>query len=201
MQYRRKAGTRSWAEAEQKKRELEDQLSGRAPAVPESSGARSLAGAVDLFLKDKKAQGVSVDVHGKYTRELARLRTFCESEGVYAVQGITREWLTNYCATWAYEYPSTITRTKVRERLRSFLRYCYEAKWLDGIPQITKIQIDEPETQPLTAEEYARLLAAVPEAVKTTENGCPNSATSVSGWMKTISQMSHLPVCTPLSSA
>jgi integrase/recombinase XerD len=32
-QYRRKAGTRSWAEAEEQKRKLEDQLAGR-PADP-----------------------------------------------------------------------------------------------------------------------------------------------------------------------
>ena len=70
---------------------------------------------------------------------------------------------------WAEVYPSTITRAKVRERLPGFLKYCYEAQWLPRIPQVPKIQIDEPETQPLTADEYKRLLAAVPEAVKPTE--------------------------------
>jgi integrase len=170
VQYRRKAGTRSWEEAEQNKRRLEDELAGRIPATPENNGARSLQDAVDLFLKDKKVQGVSSDVQGKYTRELARLRTFCESQGVHTVQRINRETLTEFCATWADGYPSTITRAKVRERLRGFLKYCYEAQWLPRIPQVPKVQIDQPETQPLTADEYKRLLAAVPEAVKTTED-------------------------------
>ena len=168
-QYRRMAGTRSWEEAEQVKRRLEDQLAGRAPAVPENNGARSVVDAVSFFLKDKKVQGVSPDVQGKYTRELARLRTFCELQGVYVVKGINRELLTEFCATWADDYPSTITRAKVRERLRSFLRYCFEAQWLPRVPQVPKIQIDEPETQPLTADEYARLLAAVTKAVRPTE--------------------------------
>ena len=46
---------------------------------------------------------------------------------------------------------------------------CYEAQWLPRIPQVPKVQIDEHETQPLTPDEYERLLAAVTEAVKPTE--------------------------------
>ena len=161
-QYRRKTGTRAWAEAEQLKRELEDQLAGRLPA-PETGkpAGKTIADAVELFLKDKKVQGVCANVTYKYTRELERLQRHCDANRVLVVQGITRELLTNYCSTWEALYPSTITRAKMRERLRSFLRYCYEAQWLPRIPQVPKIKIEEPETQPLTAEEYARLLDAI----------------------------------------
>jgi len=100
-------------------------------------------------------------VIGKYTRELARLRTFCEHNRVYTAQGITRELLTGFCATWPDLYPSSTTRSKVRERVRSFLRYCFEAQWLARIPALPKIKIDEPPTMPLTAAEYTRLLDAV----------------------------------------
>ena len=93
-QYRQKAGTRSWTEAEEVKRRLGDQLAGRGPAVPENNG-RGLPDAVDSFLKTKRVQGLSSDVIGKYTRELARFRSFLEAKGVYAVQGITVELLTN----------------------------------------------------------------------------------------------------------
>ena len=51
-QYRRTAGTRSWQEAEEQKRRLEDQLAGRTPA-PETRG-QCIQAAVDLFLADKK---------------------------------------------------------------------------------------------------------------------------------------------------
>ena len=71
VQYRRKAGASSWEEAEEGRRRLEDELSGRVPVTPGNNGARSLQDAMDLFLKDKKVQGVSSDVQGKYTRELA----------------------------------------------------------------------------------------------------------------------------------
>jgi integrase/recombinase XerD len=77
------------------------------------------------------------------------------------VQGITRELLTAFCATWPDLYPSSYTRAKVRERVRSFLRYCYEAQWIPRIPPLPKIKIEELPTLPLTAPEYARLLDAV----------------------------------------
>jgi integrase/recombinase XerD len=161
VQHRRKAGTRSWAEAEEKKRELEDQLAGRTPEVKPEQEQRDTQACIDIFLQDKRNQGITEKVIGKYTRELARLREYCERQSVFTVQGITRELLTGFCATWPEIYPSTYTRAKVRERVRSFLRYCYEAQWIPRIPPLPKIKIEEPPTLPLTAAEYARLLDAV----------------------------------------
>jgi site-specific recombinase XerD len=154
-QYRRKANTRSWEEAEQVKRELEDHLAGR---TPEHRDTKGLQDGIDVFLQDKRVQGLSASVIGKYTRELSRLREYCERQGVYTVQGITRELLTGFCATWEQAYPSSSTRSKVRERCRSFLRYCYQAQWLERIPELPKIKVDEVPTLPLSTDEYARLL-------------------------------------------
>jgi site-specific recombinase XerD len=158
-QHRRKTGTRSWAEAEDVKRELDNQLAGRVPEA--KTDTRDVQTCIDLFLQDKQVQGVTADVIGKYKRELARLREFCDRANVYTVQGITRELLTGYCATWEVLYPSTQTRGAVRTRTRGFLRYCYEAQWLQRIPALPKIQVDEPETLPLTSAEFERLLKSV----------------------------------------
>jgi site-specific recombinase XerD len=158
-QHRRAARARSWAEAEEKKRELEDQLAGRTPTLAKKG--RLIEEAVKVFIQDKEVQGVSGGVVKKYTLELRRLREYCERKGVLTVGGITRELLTGFCATWEAFYPSSCTRSKVRERCRSFLRYCYEAQWLDRIPALPKIKVDEPPTMPLTAEEYKRLLDAL----------------------------------------
>jgi len=158
-QHRQMAGTRSWAQAEEAKRNLEAQLSGKAPADGELlAEAQSLTDAIDTFLQEKRNQGVTEKVVGKYTRELARLREFCESRSIFTVKGLTRELLTRYCATWPEVYPASLTRSKVRERLRSFLRFCYEAEWLSRIPQLSKIEVDQSPTLPLSAVEYARLL-------------------------------------------
>jgi len=67
-QFRQKAGTRSWAEAEEQKRRLEDQLAGRTPSEP--SEGRTIADALDVFKADKKNQGISAGVLNKYAREL-----------------------------------------------------------------------------------------------------------------------------------
>jgi integrase/recombinase XerD len=158
-QYRRKAGTRSWEEAEEQKKILQDQLAGRTPRV-EISG-KLLIEAIDLFTQSKKNKNVTKKVLDKYTRELARLRAFCESRGVLTVQALTGDLLTEYCGTWPELYPSTTTRSKVRERCRSFLRYCYQVRWLDRVLPLDTIQVDEPETMPLTEAEYATLLDSV----------------------------------------
>jgi hypothetical protein len=52
-QFRQKANARSWAEAEQLKLNIEDQLSGR--EVKQDAEAHGLPGAIETFLKDKPA--------------------------------------------------------------------------------------------------------------------------------------------------
>jgi integrase len=158
VQYRRSAGTRSWAEAEAIKRDLETQLSGKAPAP--AAVTVELSRAVATFIQDKEVQGITADALAKYARELARLVDYCARRRVLVVQGLTRELLTGYAATWAATYPSTQTRNIVRARLRGFLRYCYEAQWLERIPALPKIAVDEPPTMPLTEAEIQALLDA-----------------------------------------
>jgi site-specific recombinase XerD len=117
-----------------------------------------LDAAIVTFIQDKKNQGITEKVIGKYERELDRLREYCAGQRVYVVQGITRELLTGYAATWTKHYPASLTRSKVRERLRSFLRYCYQAEWLTRIPQVSKVQVEQDPTLPLTDTEYEKLL-------------------------------------------
>jgi integrase/recombinase XerD len=163
-QYRRAAGARSWAEAEESKRTIEDQLAGRTPEAKDA--AKSIDEAVRIFLQDKTVQGVTAGVLAKYKRELDRLQVYCERQRVFTVQGINRELLTGYCATWELSYSSSMTRSKVRERVRGFLRYCYEAQWLPRIPTLPKIKVEEPPTLPLSTNEYARLLKAASRVVE-----------------------------------
>ena len=144
---------------EEQKRRLEDQFAGRTLA-PESTG-QGIQAAVDIFLADKKLQGITENVLGKYTRELHRLRAFCEGAGVYTVQGINRELMTRFCGTWEELYASSSTRVRVRERLRNFLRYCYQAERLARVIDLPKMKDTEAPTMPLTETEYTKLLDAV----------------------------------------
>lgn len=160
-QHRRKAGTRSWTEAEEVKRRLEDHLAGRAPATPDN--ATPLEDAIRVFRADKQNQGFTPDVLKKYARELARLEDFAAKNDVYTVQGLTLELLIAFQAEWTALYPSSNTRSSVQARLKNFLRFCYDSKYLDRVPRLSSIKVDEPPTLPLTAKEYAHLLATIPD--------------------------------------
>jgi integrase/recombinase XerD len=156
-QYRKQAGTRSWTEAEKAKANLSAQLSGEVPADLLPSG-QTLADAITVFLQDKNNQGVTAKVLAKYTRELARLRAFCAGQGVFVVRGLNRELLTGYAATWPEFYPASSTRSRVRDRLSTFLRYCFEAEWLPRLPRLSPVKVEQTPTMPLTAAEYTKLL-------------------------------------------
>lgn len=161
-QHRKAAGTRSWAAAERVRRNLEDQFAGK---HADKIDTNALSKCIDVFITDKRVQGLSAGGIGKYARELARLKDYCEDNGVYTVQGITRELLTGFCGTWAKTYPSTFTQSKLRERYRGFFRYCYEAQWIERVPAMPKIKVTTSPTLPLSAKEFEHLLASIPVAM------------------------------------
>lgn len=122
----------------------------------------SLRSAVDSFIQNKQGQGISPEVIERNDRELSRFATFAESRGIFTVTAVSLPLLIDYRGTWTAAYPSSITRALVQKRLRGFLRYCVDAGWLDRVPKLSPITMDEPPTMPLTDAEYAALLAAVP---------------------------------------
>jgi integrase/recombinase XerD len=156
-QHRKKAGSRSWAGAEDAKRHLEDALAGRKPEAP--AEGLLLSQAIETFDANKEAQGVKPRVRAMYTRELKRLRDFSEPRGLMTVsQALTIDNLIALRATWTPIYKSSYSRSTVQKHLNHFLRFCYNAGWIDRIPKLSPIKIDAPETLPLTEKEYAKVL-------------------------------------------
>ncbi len=170
VQYRQSASTRSWEEAETLKRDLQDQLAGRMPVAEADSKARLIKTCVDTFIKEKTLEGISEFGVGDYERELGRFERYCISKGVLTIDRVTRELLVDYAATWPSVYPSSWTRWRVRSRIHSFLQYCDDSNWITKAPKMPSITPDEPETTPLTQDEYDALLAAIPRVVKNTSN-------------------------------
>lgn len=159
VQHRRKAGTRSWAEAEENKRRLEDQLAGRTPE--KQPDALLLSQAIETFEANKLAQGVKPRVLAMYKRELKRLCTFSEGRGLMTLtHALMIDNLIALRATWTPVYKSSYSRSVVQKHLNHFLRFCYNAGWIDRIPKLSPIKVDEPETMPLTDAEYQRVLKA-----------------------------------------
>lgn len=165
-QYRKKTGSRSWAGAEDAKRVLEAQLTGKDPiAVPEG---RLLSEAIQTFEDNKKAQGIKVRVLNMYKRELKRLLDFSESRGLFTVkQALTIDNLIALRATWVEVYPSSYSRATVQKHLNHFLGFCYSAGWIERKPRLSPIKVDEPDTEPLTEAEYKKLIEHATGKVRT----------------------------------
>jgi len=161
-QYRRSASTRSWEQAEAERHRLEEQFkAGVKPTFVTDEARKTIARAVELFLLEKKADGVNGGVLQKYERELERLKAFSEARSKFFPSDLDKELLTEYKATWDALYPSSATRQQVQARVRRFLRFCHEAGWVDRLPRLSPIKVDEPPTMPLSQAEYKKLLGNV----------------------------------------
>jgi integrase/recombinase XerD len=159
-QFRRTAGTRSWAEAEENKRRLEDELAGR--TGPMTAGVL-LSEAIIAFHANKAAQGVKSKGRASYTLELQRLQDFSDAQRrTFVSQALTLENLIAFRATWT-QYKSSGTRNVAQKRLIHFLRFCFNAGWIPRIPVLSTVRVTSPETLPLTDAEYEAVLAASKE--------------------------------------
>jgi integrase/recombinase XerD len=70
-QHKRSAKTRSWTQAEEEKRKLEEQFkAGANPTALETSDRKTLERAIELFISDKRSAERGDAVIDKYEREL-----------------------------------------------------------------------------------------------------------------------------------
>jgi integrase/recombinase XerD len=163
-QYRRSAKTRSWSQAEERKRDLEAQFeTGGKPVALDHESRKTIAGAVELFLLERSTTGLKASIVKKYKRELGRFQQFCDARSKFFPSDINLEMLVQYRGTWDELYPSSLTRQQVQTRLRRFLRFCHNGGWLERVPNLAAITVDEPPTMPLSATEYTKLLAEIPK--------------------------------------
>lgn len=161
-QYRQSAKTRSRERALIEKKKIEESYLTGEPA--RTLAKKTIGDCVETFLTLKETEGVTIGVQKKYKRELEGFTKFVAGRNVVLPSQITLDDLIAFRATWTRAYPSSATRQQVQARLKGFLRYVFEAGHIDRIPRLPAIQVDEPETLPLSAEEYEAVLAAVPKA-------------------------------------
>jgi integrase/recombinase XerD len=163
------AKTRSWSLAEEAKRKLEDGF--RASDSKNPIGHVSIQGetkstitrTVELFISSKRSQGLDPEGLKKYDRELGRFAQFMARRSRHFPNQIRQEDLTEFRAGWDAQYPSSTTRAKVQERLRAFLRHCYDSQLIERVPKLSAIKVDEPPTLPLSDSQYKELLKVIPD--------------------------------------
>lgn len=162
-QIRQSARTRFWKTAEERRRQLEASFAADPTAevtlAPEAK--KTIARAVELFLKDKRTEGMTEQVVKKYERELGRFESFMSKRSRFLPHETTAADLTEFRSGWADLYPSSTTRGKVQERLRAFLKYCYNARMIERVPPMSTIKVETTPTLPLTDAQYAKLLEVI----------------------------------------
>jgi integrase/recombinase XerD len=164
-QVRQSARTRFWKTAEERRRQLEASFAADVSAVaivPETK--KTIERTIELFITDKRAEALSEQVLKKYERELGRFESFMASRSKFLPHEIGAEDLTEFRKDWPEQYPSSMTRGKVQERLKAFLKYCYNARLIDRVPHLSAIKVDEPPTLPLSDSDkrkQARIRALV----------------------------------------
>jgi integrase/recombinase XerD len=159
-QHRQSAKTRSWSQAEVERRKLEACFG--EVGTPTIAPARTtIEQAIQTFIESKRNQGWASGVIKKYERELPRLEAFLTKRSKFFPSEIELRDLEAFRTTWEEWYPSSATRQNVQARLRGFLRYCLEARWIDRVPKLSSIKVNEVPTMPLSDDEYAKLLQQV----------------------------------------
>jgi integrase/recombinase XerD len=162
-QYRQAAKTKSWKTAEAVRRRIEETFEqpDAGPIKIEAESRQTIERTIELFVSDKRSQKVSAGVLKKYTLELGRFQSFLAKRSKHFPADITQADLTEFRERWDEIYPSSMTQSKVQERLRSFLRYCYESQLIERVPRLSPIKVDEPPTLPFSDEQYRKLLGTI----------------------------------------
>lgn len=162
-QVRQSAKTRFWKTAEERRRALEASFgaSGGKPVKVEAESRKTIQRLIETFLQDKRTSGVNDKTVSRYKRELERFEEFMGSRSKYLPHEITGEDLSDYRAGWAELYPAANTRKIVQERLRGFLRWCFDHRVIDRVPKMAAIKVNRPPTLPLTNEQWDALLTSI----------------------------------------
>jgi integrase/recombinase XerD len=158
-QYRRKAGTRSWEQAEESKRRLEDEMAGRTPAGPDTR--MTVADAVDKFMQAKKNDGLEPPTLAKLHKTCDRIRQFCDDANILTLENVSLIHLTNW--PWDRNFKTTHSLRTNQERVKSFFRYFHNAGVIPKNPAAAWKRINGKVEQAsgFTPGEYKKIIETV----------------------------------------
>lgn len=125
----------------------------------------TVAEAADLYIADKKQQGLDAGTISKNRRTVDRLVKFCDRQGVNVLAMVTSEHLIAYRATWEW-YEATESRKNEQTRLKSFFRWAHAHDFAGKNPaaQLSSIKGYREPTKPFEPEEMKAIVAAFPNS-------------------------------------
>ena len=165
-QYRRKAGTRSWGEAEEAKRRLEGELSGRTPDNETKHAPMLVADAAKVYMEAKQNAGLEPPTLQKLQKVCDRIREFSEASGILTLDGITLVHLTTW--PWGRYLKATHSLRSNQERVKSFFRYFHNAGVIPKNPAAawSRIKGKTEQVSGFSPAEFKHVLAAIPKVAR-----------------------------------
>lgn len=120
----------------------------------------SVAEAVDRFLADARARHLrpqTVRLLEVLLRD--QLLAFCEAHRVRRITELCLDRLREFRAAWGN---APITAQKKVERLRSFMRFCFDSGWISTNPgeKLSSVRVHAKPTLPFTEDELQRMVRA-----------------------------------------
>jgi len=163
-QYRRKTGSRSWEGAEDARRRLEDEITGRKPdKQTPRHGPMLIADAIKVYMDAKRNDGLEPPTLKKLEKVCDRIRVFAEGSGILTLEGVTLVHLTTW--PWGRYLKATHSLRSNQERVKSFFRYFHNAGVISKNPAAawSRVKGKTEQVSGFTPEEFERILAAIPK--------------------------------------
>ncbi|MBI3695338.1 MAG: tyrosine-type recombinase/integrase [Acidobacteria bacterium] len=115
--------------------------------------------AFEDFKSDLKRRNLARETIRKYEFLFERMKVFGEDRGTRYLKEFDLPTLRQFRDTWT---EGNHTALKKLERLRSFMSYAVESKWIDGNPttKIKNPKVVQRPTMPFTQDQMVRILAA-----------------------------------------
>lgn len=167
-QYRRSANTRSWAIAEEKAIELQEQLAkGGAIIVRADADKSTLAQSIETFLEAKRSEGISPRRVNKLEHQLTLFEQWMATRGKFYPSQITPADVIEFRSSWDTLRWKTTTRLKAQQNIRSFLRFCCRENLNDLLSALKTIKLSKDDRErlkpkPFTEKEIKTLFAQIP---------------------------------------
>jgi integrase len=169
-QHRQAAKTRTWAVAEDKAVELQEQLDrGDTPKPIIVKGPQpTIADCIQTFISGKQSEGISPRRVKKLQLQLDQFDQFMSARSKLFPSLITAADVIEFRAGWEKAWPSATTRQKAQQNVRSFLRTCCRENLNDLLAALKTIRLSKEdrerlEPKPFTEKEIKTLFAQIPK--------------------------------------
>lgn len=149
---RQPLGLRDWQAAQRRAREIE------AEGLAAAGSAKTIAEATEEFLDDAKSRNLREPTLRKYRWLFRMLTTYCQDRGLIFLSQLNEEEVRGFRNGWSL---SPRTASKHLERLKSFLTFCQNTRYIKDNPaaKLKPPKVTASPVVPFTEVEIKNILA------------------------------------------